>query len=32
MNATHNSDKLILSFTNKTEEMENWKIKNIFPN
>jgi hypothetical protein len=32
INATHKSDKFILNFKNKTREMENWKIKNIFPN
>jgi hypothetical protein len=31
INPSNNSDELVLSITNETEEVENWKIKNIFP-
>jgi hypothetical protein len=30
INTSNNSDELVLNITNETEEVVNWKIKNIF--
>jgi len=31
INTSNNSDELVLSITNETEEVMIWKMKNIFP-